>query len=94
MLQLLYDGPSVRPPYIDLVKSLIEVESEVSDSYEFFDAERRREGIVYVVGRCEIFWLRPTSIHPPQLLISDASLRENLLDLLAVHPLYAKWFGY
>ena len=77
MLQLLYDGSTVRAPYIDLVKALIEAECDVSNSYEFFDAERRRDGIVYVVGRCEVFWLQPTGLRSQQLLISDPSLREN-----------------
>ncbi len=94
LLQLLYDGPAVRAPYVDVVRSLIERECVAASCYEFFDSERRREGIVYPIGHCEVFWLWPTAVHPQQLLVPDARLRENLLDLLAVHPLYAKWFGH
>ena len=94
MLQILFDGAAVRESYIDLIRSLVEAEFEVSGAYDFFDGERRREGITYQIGDCEVFWLRASGTHTQQLLIPDAQLRENLLDLLAVHPLYAKWFGH
>lgn len=94
LLHILFDGMAVRESYVGLIRSLVEAELEVSCSYEFFDGERKREGIVYRVGHQEVFWLKASGAHPQQMLVPDPCLRENLLDLLAVHPMYAKWFGH
>ncbi len=93
LLQMLYDGWQARAPYTELLRSIIVMEYSSSTSYEFFDGELKRRGIVYKIGLNEVFWLKPTDTHPEQLLIPSQRLREDLLDLLAVHPLYAKWFG-
>lgn len=93
LLAMLYDGQKVREPYIDLVKSLINTEFEVGRSYAFYDGDIRREGIVYALGKQEVYWLEATTHWPQMLIIRDADLRENILNMLALNPLYAKWFG-
>jgi len=94
LLSVVYDGEFVRPPYIDLVQSIISKEFEVSRSYTFFDGNIKREGIVYILEKQEVYWFHATSTRPPMLVVRNQSLRENIFDLLAAHPLYAKWFGY
>lgn len=93
LLEILFDGQKVREPYLDLARALIETEFDISKTYIFFDGEIQREGITYIVGNREVYWLDRSGNKPPQLIIRSQSLRENILDLLAVHPLYAKWFG-
>ena len=93
LLAMLYEGQNVREPYIDLVKSLINTEFEVGRSYAFYDGSIRREGIVYALGKREVYWLEATTHCPQMLIIRDADLRENILNMLALNPLYAKWFG-
>ncbi len=93
LLRVLFEGAEVREPYIDLVKSLIDEECHCSDAYQFYDGEMRREGTVYLFGTKEVYWLEAEGSKPRLLIIRDADLRETILDLLAVHPLYAKWFG-
>lgn len=93
LLQMLYDGHNVREPYIDLVKSLIESEFEIAHAYTFYDGVLRREGLVYLLGHQEVYWLESSKNKPRMLIIRDESLRHMILDLLALHPLYAKWFG-
>ncbi len=90
---MLYDGQKVRDPYIDLVKSLIDTEFEIVRTYSFYDGSIRREGIVYLLGTQEVYWMEATSDWPRMLIIRDAPLRENILDMLSLNPLYAKWFG-
>jgi hypothetical protein len=93
LLAMLYDGQKVRDAYIDLVKSLIDTEFEIARTYAFYDGTIRREGVVYILGTQEIYWMEATSDWPRMLIIRDASLRENILDMLSLNPLYAKWFG-
>ena len=93
LLAMLYDGQKVRDPYIDLVKSLIDTEFEIARTYAFYDGTIRREGVVYILGTQEVYWMEATSDRPRMLIIRDASLRENILDMLSLNPLYAKWFG-
>lgn len=93
LLQMLFEGAVVREPYIDLVKSLIDEESQRSTACQFDDGDIRREGTVYLLGTQEIYWLAAQGSQSRLLIIRDADLRETILDLLAVHPLYAKWFG-
>jgi hypothetical protein len=93
LLLMLYDGQRVREPYIDLVRSLIETEFHISKTYIFFDREIQREGITYILGKQEVYWLERAGTKAPQLIIRSEALRENILNLLALHPLYAKWFG-
>lgn len=69
------------------------MEQETHNSYEFFDGERKRRGIVYQIGHDEVFWFRPAKNALAKLFIPSQQLRENLLDMLACHPLYAKWCG-
>lgn len=93
LLEILFDGQQVRESYRDLVRSLIETEFNISKTYLFFDGEIQREGITYIIGNQEVYWLERSRNKPAQLIIRSQSLRENILDLLALHPLYAKWFG-
>lgn len=93
LLAMLYDGQKVREPYIDLVKSLIDTEFEIGRTYAFYDGTIRREGIVYLLGKQEVYWLEATAHWPRMLIIRDAALREHILNMLALNPLYAKWFG-
>ncbi|MEK0435427.1 MAG: hypothetical protein RL369_1476 [Pseudomonadota bacterium] len=93
LLAMLYDGQNVREPYIDLVKSLIHSEFEIARTYAFYDGAIRREGIVYILGTQEVYWLEPTTDSPRMLIVRDADLRENMLNMLALNPMYAKWFG-
>ncbi len=93
LLAMLYDGQKVRDPYIDLVKSLIDTEFEIARTYAFYDGTIRREGLVYILGTQEVYWMEATSDWQRMLIIRDASLRENILDMLSLNPLYAKWFG-
>lgn len=92
-MQILYEGQYARAAYVELLRSLVEMECDIRSSYEFFDGERKRRGIVYKISVDEVFWLKPTDTRPAELIIPSQRLRENLLDLLACHPLYAKWFG-
>jgi hypothetical protein len=94
LLAILYDGELVREPYIDLILSLLSSEFEVIRTYIFFDGNIKREGIAYIIGHQEIYWLKKVDSRPAMLVIRSRLLRENILDLLAVHPLYAKWFDY
>lgn len=93
LLEILFDGQQVRESYRDLICSLIETEFNISKTYLFFDGEIQREGITYIIGNQEVYWLERSHNKPAQLIIRSQSLRENILDLLALHPLYAKWFG-
>ncbi len=93
LLGMLYDGSQVRQPYIYLVRSLIETEFEISQSYSFYDGSLRREGIVYFLGKKEVYWIQAADEKRDILIIRDQILRENILDLLALNPLYRKWFG-
>lgn len=90
---ILYDGVSVRDPYIDLVHSLITSEFNISSTYIFFDGTIKREGTTYILGNQEVYFLERSGKKPRLLIIRDRVLRENILDLLALNPLYAKWFG-
>jgi hypothetical protein len=83
---ILYDGMNVRDPYIDLVLSLITSEFNISSTYIFFDGTIKREGTAYILGNQEVYFLERSGKKP-------RVLRENILDLLALNPLYAKWFG-
>ena len=93
LLLMLFDGQRVREPYLDLVRSLIETEFQISKTYIFFDGGIKREGITYILGKQEVCWLERAGTKAPQLIIRSETLRENILNLLALHPLYAKWFG-
>jgi len=90
---MLYDGQKVREPYIDLVKSLIHSEFEIARTYAFYEGSIRREGIVYILGKKEVYWLESTAHWPRMLIVRDADLRANILNMLALNPMYAKWFG-
>ena len=67
LLAMLYDGQKVRDPYIDLVKSLIDTEFEIARTYAFYDGTIRREGIVYILGTQEVYWMDATSDWPRML---------------------------
>ncbi len=92
LLEILFQEDCVRTPYIDLIQSVVSTEFEISNTYVFFDGNIRREGIAYILGGKEVYWLQAVANKPAALIIRDQSLRENILDLLAVHPLYTKWF--
>ena len=94
LLAILYDGELVRAPYVDLILSLLSSEFDVITSYSFFDGNIKREGIAYIIGNQEVYWLKEVRSRPVMLVIRSQLLRENILDLLAVHPLYAKWFDH
>jgi hypothetical protein len=94
LLAILYDGELVREPYINLILSLLSSEFDVIKTYTFFDGNIKREGITYIIGSQEIYWLKEANSRPAMLVIRSQLLRENILDLLAVHPLYAKWFDH
>ena len=93
LLDILFDGQFVREPYIDLVRSLIETEFEISKSYLFFDGSIKREGVAYILGNQEVYWIDCSESKPRLLIVRSELLRNNILDLLALHPLYTKWFG-
>ena len=57
---MLYDGQKVRDAYIDLVKSLIDTEFEIARTYAFYDGTIRREGVVYILGTQEVYWMEAT----------------------------------
>ncbi len=94
LLQVLYDDWHVRPSYLPALKYLIETEATLATPYELSEGYFIRRGIVYQIGKEEAFWLEPVDGRAEQLLIPNPALRENLLDLLACHPLYAMWFGH
>lgn len=94
LLEILYDDCEVRAPYICLLKALVDTESDAQRPHAFFDGVRVRRGTLYTLGTDEVFWLQPSEADPEQLLIMSDRLRENLLDLLALHPMYAIWFGH
>lgn len=90
---MLYRGSEVREPYIQLVKSLVEMEFDIDRSYEFYDGTLRREGVVYVLGVKEVYWMPGDDGVKDTLIIRDPTLREDILNMLALNPLYRKWFG-
>ncbi len=93
LLGVLFNGSRVREPYIDLVHSLIMSEFIISKSYKSFDGSIKREGITYILGNQKVFFIENSEKKSRLLIIRSQSLRENILDMLAFHPLYAKWFG-
>lgn len=94
LLEILYDGWHVRLPYLPALKSLIEAEATLVSPYQFPESYCIRHGIVYQIGNDEAFWLEPIHGRAERLMIPSGTLRENLLDLLACHPLYKMWFDH
>ena len=94
MLEILYQGDYVRAPYIALIQSVVSKEFDVTRMYTFFDGSIKRDGVAYLLGNQEVYWLKQTMHQPELLIIRSQTLRESILDLLAVHPLYAKWFDH
>lgn len=86
LISTIFDGQCVRPDYLSALLKIVIDESDVHRSYQFFDAERRRDGIVYRIGQHEIYWLPGTGLRRPELIVRDDGLRLQLLDMLAVNP--------
>ena len=93
LLHILFEGSRVREPYVDIVKSLLNDEFHPINTYAFYDSSLRQEGTVYVIGKQEVYYLDANGIRPKMIIVRDANLRESILNLLALHPLYAIWFG-